>query len=241
MVRNETRMKAAICLACLLSAPASAWAQDQIVGLLLLPEVFGSGACDRFAPQEIPLHAAPDSGPIIGFIRVDANWTFHPVGGCDGLTVNVHSTSIQEVRELPTREAAYEAPAAIVLEQRGRWYNVRPPSESGWLSASERDEFLSLEQLLTQGLTYLTEAAEGRLTSAPDAAPGDDQALTLAPGRPVRVVEFRRVDDRLWVRVEVLSHSICESTQEPAITARGWMRAHAPSGEPTIWFYSRGC
>jgi hypothetical protein len=57
----------------------------------------------------------------------------------------------------------------------------------------------------------------------------------------VRVVEFRRVDDRLWVRVEVLSHSICESTQEPAITARGWMRAHAPSGEPTIWFYSRGC
>jgi hypothetical protein len=235
-------MKAAIWLACILSAPVAAQAQEQIVGLLSLPEVFGSGPCDRFAPEEIPLHAAPDSSsPVLGFVRVDTYWTFHAAGGCEGLTVNVHSTRTQEVNELPTREAAYEAPAAIVLERRGRWYKVRLPNGAGWLSASERDEYFSLEHLLTQSLTYLTEATDRRLTSAPGAAPTNDQGPNLVPGRPVRVVEFRRMDGRLWVRVEVVSHSICESTREPTITARGWMQAHAASGEPTIWFYSRGC
>jgi hypothetical protein len=207
-------MKGAIWLTCILSAPLAAQAQEQIVGLLSLPEVFGEGPCDRFAPEEIPLHAAPDSSsPVLGFARVDTYWTFLAEGGCHGLAVSFYSTRTQEVNQLPAREVRYEAPAAIVLERRGRWYKVRLPDGAGWLSASERDEYFSLQRLLTRDLTYLTDSTYGRLTSAPGAAPTDDQVLNLVPGRPVRVVEFRRMDGRLWVRVEVMSHSICESTR----------------------------
>jgi hypothetical protein len=59
--------------------------------------------------------------------------------------------------------------------------------------------------------------------------------------RAARAVEFRQVGDRLWIEVEVLSHSICESTEEPTVTARGWIPAHAESGAANIWFFSRGC
>ena len=38
-----------------------------------------------------------------------------------------------------------------------------------------------------------------------------------------------------------LSHSICQSAEAPTVTARGWVPAHAGSGEPTVWFFSRGC
>jgi hypothetical protein len=47
--------------------------------------------------------------------------------------------------------------------------------------------------------------------------------------------------DRLWVHIQVMTHSICTSTEEPKIEAEGWIPAHAGTGEPTVWFYSRGC
>jgi hypothetical protein len=67
-------MKTAILMVCLFFVTAAAGGEDRVIGLLSLPEVFGTGACDRFVPDEIPLHTAPD-GPIVGFIRIDTPWT----------------------------------------------------------------------------------------------------------------------------------------------------------------------
>ena len=57
----------------------------------------------------------------------------------------------------------------------------------------------------------------------------------------VRVVGTRSVAGRLWLQVELLSHSFCQSIREPFIVGRGWMPGHDPAGEPTVWFASRGC
>jgi hypothetical protein len=57
----------------------------------------------------------------------------------------------------------------------------------------------------------------------------------------VRVVRTRSVAGRLWLRVELLSHSVCESIAAPVVVRRGWMTAHDSEGEPTVWFSSRGC
>ena len=58
----------------------------------------------------------------------------------------------------------------------------------------------------------------------------------------VRVLGFRQVGDRLWVDVELMTHSICASTdQEPKVVQRGWMPLHAASGAATLWFAARGC
>lgn len=233
-------MKTWVLVVCLLAFPAALRAQDQVVGLLSLPEVFGAGACDKFAPGEIALHAAPESEAVIGSIQVDRYWTFHAMGGCEGLIVNVHMSGTHSVSELPTREFAYAAPAAIVLQRRGRWFKVRLGDGAAWLQASQQDDYFPLEELFTDRLTYVTDASDGHLAASPGAtreAGGD----SVASGRHVRVGEFHRAGDQLWVYVEVLSDSICESTGEPEVTARGWMPAHAASGEPTIWFSSRGC
>jgi hypothetical protein len=213
--------------------------QDKLLGLLALPEVFGAGPCDKFVPAEIALYAAPDSGTIVGSIRVDRYWTFHDVGGCEGLAVNVHRSDGQGARELPVKEHAYEDPGAVVLEQRGRWFKVRLADGTAWLQASPRAEYLSLERLLEHGLTYLTDHWDGRLAKGPD-APSVEIPGSRAE-RAVRAIGFQDRRGQLWVDVEVLSHSPCTSNEEPRVDARGWLPAHAVSGEPTIWFYSRGC
>ena len=52
---------------------------------------------------------------------------------------------------------------------------------------------------------------------------------------------FREVRGVSWIKVQVMSHSICEEGDPPTIKATGWMAAHAPSGEPTVWFSPNGC
>lgn len=226
-------------VAVVLVAGSPAAAQDRVLGLLSLPEVFGNGACDRFTPSDVVLHAGPDSLPAIGRIRVDRYWTFHDGGGCEGLVVNVHRTGTSGVRPFPTREQGYEEPAAVVLDQRGQWFKVRLADGAAWLLAASRDEFRSLESLLADGATYLTEAAIGPLVSVPGGV-ARTGASSVAAERAVQVNEFRQVDGTLWLRIEVLRESPCVAADPPVID-RGWIRAHAASGEPTVWFRSRGC
>src|SRR5690242_13777554 len=100
-----------------------AFAQEKVIGLISLPEVFGSRECAPFEPRAIMVHSNATDGNIIGSIEVDQNWSFAPHGGCDGLQVRVHMGTQKE--ELPTREYDYEMPAAIVLDQHDGWFKIR--------------------------------------------------------------------------------------------------------------------
>ena len=204
------------------------------MGLLTLPEVFGDGPCHQFSPEEVPLFAEMGSEQSIGVIRVDRHWTFPESGGCEGLAVKVHRGA--RVSALPTEESDYEAPAAIVLEERKKWFKVRLADGAAWVRASEKNIYYSLEALLLSGLTYITEG--GQLFSRPG---GADAVAMAESGDPVRVAEVVGMDDRLWLHVQVLSHSPCESADEPRVLSQGWMPAHGLSGRPTAWFRSRGC
>ncbi len=226
------------CLLILVSASV-VQAQDRVLGLLTLPEVFGAGPCDTFTPAEIPVFAEPDGRTTIGSIRVATSSTFPPEGGCAGLTVHVYSNG-QSLGELPTREHEYEAPAAIVVGQRGQSFKVRLPNGAGWIRASKRDEFRSLQQLLKDGLAHVTDSAIGELRNAPGGA-GTLLRERARDNQAVRIVRFRQLKDVLWIEVELLRESPCISPDDQKVVARGWMPAHAASGEPTIWFHSRGC
>lgn len=74
----------------LLVTAAPSTAQDRVLGLLSLPEVFGKGPCHQFEPAAVALHQAPGAAPTVGSIQVDQHWSFAPHGGCDGLKVSVH-------------------------------------------------------------------------------------------------------------------------------------------------------
>ena len=139
-------MRIALVVGCLLTCASPAGAQDRVLGLLTLPEVFGNGACDRFSPQEVALRTSPGGAPV-GVIRVARNWYHAPIGGCEGLEVAVRLRNGAREQPLPAEEYEYEAPAAIVLERRSRWFRLRLETGSAWVLASSRDVFHPLEQL----------------------------------------------------------------------------------------------
>jgi len=230
-------------VALLVSVQAGALAPDRVIGLLRLPEVFGNGPCTPFEPRAATLHAEP-GGARVASIQVDQHWSFAPHGGCEGLQVSVHRGDARA--ELPTREYDYEAPGAIVLERRGLWFRIRlAGGASGWAEVPSADRFLSLENLYEEfvGVTFIADGADGALAGAPVGTVAGPGGARVTAGQPVRVIETRRLSERMWLRVEVLSHSICHAAASgpPEVVAAGWLPAHTPTGEPAVWFASRGC
>jgi hypothetical protein len=237
MLMNRAFLAAALMLA----AATPLHAQDRLLGLLQLPEVFSSGPCVPFFPRTVTLYDQPD-GKTIGTVEVDQNWSFAPHGGCEGLVVSVHRG--KERSELPTREFDYEAPAAIVLERRGPWFKIRvDAATTAWVRTEIDSRFLSLESLLEEfiGVTFIADASITELLPAP--ATSSNSGVPVKAGLPVQVIGTSRAGDRLWLHVEVFSHSLCTAATSgpPESLGRGWLPAHAANGEPTIWFASRGC
>jgi hypothetical protein len=216
---------------------------DRIIGLLALPGVFGEGPCKPFEPRAITLYSDAGATRVMGTIEVDQEWSFAPHGGCEGLEVSVHEGDKRS--ELPTREFEYEAPGAIVLERRGEAYKLRLGGDrSGWV-LSPANRFMSFESLLEEftGVTFFTDAFDGELRGAPGLTVANKVISQAKPAQPARVIETRRIADRLWLHVEVFNHSLCDAAAQgpPESIARGWVAAHASNGEPTVWFASRGC
>lgn len=217
-------------------------AQDRVLGLLALPQVFGSGECSAFEPEEIPLYAQTTDAKPIASIRVDQNWSFAPHGGCDGLKVGVHRG--EDKQELPTREFDYERPGAVVLDHHDNWFKIRIDKGSAWLKASPADHFMPLADLFEEfiGVTATVKSFSGRLVDAPG-RPATATNPRIDGAHPVQVTEVRSVFGQAWAQVEVLNHSVCSAAENgpPDVIARGWMPLHGADGEPTIWFSSRGC
>jgi hypothetical protein len=235
-------MKCLCVVACLALLSASALAQQQtrVIGLLALPEVFGNGPCDRFTSQDVPLYVAPESARVVGVIRVDEAATASSNGGCEASRIGVHMTGTTVSDPLPTKEYGYEEPGAIVLARRGEWFLIRLATGSAWVRSAARDNFHPLEKLLFDGLTYLTEAWDGRL--APSAgAPGRLARVEASSSQfSVRVIRSQQLRGELWFELEMITSPCGEDPNVKALD-RGWVPAHTTSGEPVVWFYSRGC
>ena len=231
-------MRLLVLIAALFGLTAEAAAQERVIGLLSLPEVFGPRVCARFEPAEVALHGAPNDGHPFAFIRVDQNWSFAPHGGCEGLKVSVHQG--EQTRELPTREYDYEMPGVIVTDHQAGWFRIKLTDRSAWLKASLADQFLPLSQLFEEfaGLTGIHKFT-GRLLSTPSASARGPIMPTVKPAQPVHVLELRGE----WVRVEVMSSSPCTAANDgpPEVIATGWLPLYGADGEPTVWFSSRGC
>ena len=166
-------MRVIVGIAVLFISLSPAAAAERIIGLVSIPEAFGSGPCAAFEPQDVALHAAPADGKPIAFIHVNRNWSFAPHGGCDGLKVSVHRGTARE--DLPTREFDYEAPGAIALEQHEGWIKIRLRNGVAWFKPSPVDRFMPLSDLYEEfvGVTAISKSFTARLVSAGDGARSD--------------------------------------------------------------------
>jgi hypothetical protein len=221
-----------------LAVATSASAQDRVLGVLTLPEVFGTKVCEKFTPEEVLLYSDRNGGQPLGAIRVDRPWEFPAIGGCVGLVVNTRISG--EIVTLDTGSTGTHASGVLVTERHQQWYKIRAGARGVWLHASPRDEFHSLERLFSRALTYFTTEWTGRLVDAP----GSSQVVaSRAPDSepPVEVLGLQESGGQLWARVALLSHTICESNEEPRVLAEGWAPVHSATGQLVIWFYSAGC
>jgi hypothetical protein len=217
-------------------SPAVAQPDGRVIGLLSLRQIEGS-LCGPPAPGEIALYAAPEPTEPIGWIRADR----HPASGtdCYRANVSVRWRADGRVQALPTEEYEEEEPlAAIVVERRDRWFKVQVPHGAAWLHASDGDEYFSLQQLLVKRPAYLTEAWDGTLANVPGGA-GRSAADPRRRYIPVQFVVWRVRRGALWLKIEVMNHTIYESDEPPRVVATGWVPAHDHAGKVVVWFNSR--
>ena len=230
----------------LLAAPAMSQSFERaagVIGILPLPEVFGSEPCARFTPRDVPLFRSPAATHPLRRIHVARPWTPAKEGGCEGLTVQVSTDEPAATEgELPTLEFGYEQPGAIVLRQTGSWFEVALNQGTAWVRVKDANRFLPVEQLFKDGLVHLRGGAPLSLYRAPG-DPASSRPVRIGAGgdRPVKASAFRRVSGVLWLQVEFLGVDPCTEEKLPLGSTSGWLPFHDASGQPAAWFSSRGC
>jgi hypothetical protein len=235
---RETALRAfyvAVVVSLAIVNPAIAQPGDRAIGLLSLRRVEGP-LCGLPPASEIALYAKPEPANPIGWIRAGR----HPASDsdCYRAIINVRWRADDRVQVLPTEEYEEEEPlAAIVVEQRHRWFKVQVPGGAAWLQAAEGDKYFSLQQLLVKRSAYLTGAWDGTLAEDP----GGPHRSAADPRQyiPVRFVDSRDVRGTLWLKIGLMSHTIYQSNEPPRVVATGWVLAHDPAGQAIVWFNSR--
>lgn len=175
-------------------------------------------------------------------IRADSAPPLPPDGSPDSL-LGLLIVSAESLARFETREHGYEESSVVVygVGGNGGWLLARlQDGGREWIRRADR-EFLPLESLLRDRLTYLGEAWPRSLRFAPDrrsvprgVAVPDDPDETV----PARLLGTRVVEEALWLEVEVLDR-ICDA-DPPRVVARGWTPAWVDA-KPAMWFHSRGC
>lgn len=178
---------------------------------------------DRYRATSMRMRSSPDGRRLLeietgveaaAFARPDA---LSPV--VDRFETNRPDVLLRTTNRIPQEVLVFDrSPGWLQVAIRGDDWRLEPRV---WVEASSAWRFHAVRE----------RAEQDRLSAM---AWGEHR-------RSVRVVGFRPLGDRVWIEIEILSHSICESTEEPMVEARGWIPAHARSGALTVWFYSRGC
>lgn len=222
-------MRWAVALILLLTQWA-AWAAEPpkgLVGIVQVPKLFGTP--DPNGPPGSQQQGA--SGSVNAHER--------PTTESKAITELRNPESVEKL------EYAYEESGAVVYQRKDGWYQIGlvPAGWRAWISAKDAGNFYSLEQLLTDALAYVTKHWDRTLRQSPElSAPA--KPLVLVGGKrfagDIRVVETKRIDDDLWLHVELLVPGPCSGDEAKAV-AQGWIPAYARSHDLNAWFHSRGC
>lgn len=152
-------------------------------------------------------------------------------------------TTVTRWSDLVAEEIGYEEPAIAVFRVAHPWFLVATrDSVLGWTRLPDGATVVPLVELLPDRLTYLTPAWDGTLHESPGTGPATAvTGIVRDDGEAsVEIHEAQQVGDGLWLRVTVHRESPCETGGDVEVVAEGWVPAWT-SGQPTVWYYSRGC
>lgn len=140
------------------------------------------------------------------------------------------TTHIQTNRAGDMLQSTHQMPPQVlVFETRPGWYQVARENHVGewrdaprlWIQASPVWRFRPV---------------------ADDAQMKELAARAWGPeSRDVRVTGSRTIGGKLWADVELITAHDCGRPGADAVRVRGWVPAHAASGDLNVWYYPRGC
>jgi hypothetical protein len=145
--------------------------------------------------------------------------------------------------DLETRAHGYEEVSAVVYDSKAGWYGLRcrGGERLAWLAVSDAGTFRPLEELVRHGLAYLTAEWDRALYQRPHRTAARHTMHVDEQEPDIAVADTAVVNDELWLLVVVFGKGRCTADEPGPVLDAGWTLAHAPSGESTAWFYSRGC
>jgi hypothetical protein len=220
-------------------------ARERVLGLLDLPELVGEG-CGPADPKRANLYDTPSAAkPPVAEIEFFVASREPDGHACSYAALGVRRAGRTSTERLPYDESGYEYPAAIVYERAGRWFRIALMRGSAWVHREGPLGFHQYpESLKDDHLTYVKKGWDGRLWRTP----GDSTSTPVPPAwKPylddnatIEVLGVRRTGQDVWIRIRLVTDD-CEGTIDGVPPVEGWIPAYRPSGETSIWFWSRGC
>jgi hypothetical protein len=200
----------------------------RIIGLLEMPSVFRPHESD--VPADAPL--SDHNEPIRAYAKASSK---------SGMVA-----MIQTPEDIETRNDPYRRPGAVVYDVNRDWYLIGLKSRSGvakgWVFTKNSNAFSWIDglMLLADNSGYLTDKWDGNLWTKPGVEAGVNQIKEPAT-RDITVRDTRRIDDDIWLEVEITKQTTCDDNgEEYPVIARGWIRTHTVSDDLQVWFYPRG-
>lgn len=198
--------------------------QQNMIGLLELPSIFGvadpngpPGSTLPFNKKSIRIYSAP----------------------------SINSTVIKLVEcknDLELKEHGYEVLSAVAYQQKKGWYLIGIKNNKlnkGWITPNDAGKFRPYEELIVNSLTYLTNEWDGIIRKVPAINSNFESLIKLSTGH-VRIIATKKVDNKLWLQIELLNPGWC-TLEDPQVINKGWIPAFSLKDHPNVWFYSRGC
>jgi hypothetical protein len=141
-------------------------------------------------------------------------------------------------------EVEYERNAALVFGQTPGWFQIQTKYGKGWVSQNHVGDFISIESLLSNSMTYLeTSEWDGFLYSLPNFSSEIVIYHALFEGKPslARFLEWKWSNGQPWIKVTLLSNDICSGENLLESEVSGWIPAYTRKGNLIMWIYPRGC
>ncbi len=199
----------------------------------------------RAVAANAPDAADPGNDTLVGLLDLKAL--------AHGGTVPVHeapraaAARLVDVRtydDVVSREVDYEIAAAVVFARVDGWSRVRlADGRAGWVAREDAGTWFPYEELPVNRLAYLNGHWSGFVWPDPGAGLPARSARKDPAGREeytVDVHESMRVGGLPWFRVSILAEDPCEGGSDRAELS-GWVPGYGADGEPSVWFWSRGC
>lgn len=218
--------------------------RDRLIGLLELPQIFGSEPCEFYRPAALNVYErASEESNRIATIEVLRPSKRTATSACEQIQAGVRRRGA--VEELPVWETRFATLAAVAFERSGDWFRIQLQSGSGWVKPRGPARFNPYPELMKQSLTYIPKGWDGNLWMTPGAETAGRIPAAwrryLTDNVMAEVLEYRILNGELWMRVRLDPEYGCELYPKTLPKTEGWLPAYRASGQHSVWFFSRGC